>query len=266
MERLDVLLVKNNIFTSRQKAKESILRGEIYVDGIKIVKCSKKIKNDAKIVFKGDKPKYVSRGGEKLEKALKSFNIDLKDKICMDIGASTGGFTDCMLQNGAKKVWAIDVGSGQMNEKLKNDKRVINLEKTNIKHLKTQYINELIDFASIDVSFISLEKVVIHVLKFLKDDASVVALIKPQFEAGRCNIGKNGIVKKKQVHIEVIKNIRNFLEDIHNKVINLEYSPIRGGKGNIEYLIYFTKKDSQESILTDKKIKMTVEEAFSNLI
>lgn len=184
----------------------------------------------------------------------------------MDIGASTGGFTDCMLQNGAKKVWAIDVGSKQMDPKLREDKRVVNLEKVNIKYLKTEDISDSVDLASIDVFFISLEKIVTQVLKLLKDDASVVALIKPQFEAGRSNIGKHGIVKRKEVHIQVIENIKKFLEKIDAKIINLDYSPIKGSKGNIEYLIYFTKDNSKKSILDEDKIYLIVNEAFSNLM
>ena len=245
--RLDVLLVDKGIFSSRERARASIMAGEIFVNGVRVDKCGEKVKENAHIEFKGDQMPYVSRGGYKLEKAIKSFNINLKDKVCLDIGSSTGGFTDCMLQNGAKKVFSIDVGYGQFAWKLRIDKRVVCMERTNIRYVTPQQIGEYSDFASIDVSFISLKKVVPVVVNLLKDNGSIVALIKPQFEAGREKVGKKGVVREKSTHMEVISGIVTFLRENDLKIISLDYSPIKGPQGNIEYLIYFTKKDFNES-------------------
>lgn len=253
-ERLDIELVKRHLLSSREKAKNSIIKGEIYVNGIVVTKSSKKVSNEDKIEFRGEKLSYVSRGGLKLEKALESFNIDLNNKTCFDIGASTGGFTDCMLQHGAKKVWAIDVGTGQLNKKLKNDPRVVNLEKTNVRYLSPEKIQETGDFASIDVSFISLEKVIPSIVNLLNDKGEVVALIKPQFQAGKNRIGKHGVVKKKEVHIEVIREVTDFLISNNYKILDINYSPIKGPEGNIEYLIYFSKDISRINNVTDKNI------------
>ncbi|MBP2031481.1 23S rRNA (cytidine1920-2'-O)/16S rRNA (cytidine1409-2'-O)-methyltransferase [Clostridium algifaecis] len=247
-ERLDLLLVEKGIFESRHRAQASIMAGEIFVDGNRVDKCGEKIKISANIEFKGNKLPFVSRGGLKLEKAVNNFNIDLKEKTCLDIGASTGGFTDCMLQNGASKVYSIDVGYGQFAWKLRIDKRVVCMERTNIRYVKFEDIGEYADFASIDVSFISLKKVIPSALNLLKDDGKIMALIKPQFEAGREKVGKKGVVRDKSVHVEVIQGVVDFIQDNGVKIISLDYSPIKGPEGNIEYLIYFTKdKNFSES-------------------
>lgn len=240
-ERLDVLLVKKTIFESRERAQASIMAGEIFIDGFRVDKCGAKVKENAHIEFKGKKLPYVSRGGLKLERAIKQYNISLKGFACIDIGASTGGFTDCMLQNGASKVVAIDVGYGQFAWKLRIDSRVTCMERTNIRYVKKEDIGELCDFASIDVSFISLTMVIPTAIELLKQGGSIVALIKPQFEAGREKVGKKGVVRDKSVHEEVINKIVNLVKNNKLKIIGLDYSPIKGPEGNIEYLIYFTK-------------------------
>lgn len=240
-ERLDILLVQKGIFPSRERARASIMAGEIFVDGMRIDKCGEKVKKELPIEFKGNSLPYVSRGGLKLEKAIKSFNIRLQDNVCLDIGASTGGFTDCMLQNSASKVFAIDVGYGQFAWKLRIDPRVVCMERTNVRYVKEQDIGEHCDFASIDVSFISLTKVIPAVIDLLNEDGSVVALIKPQFEAGREKVGKKGVVKESSTHEEVIVKIANFVENLNLKIKGIDFSPIKGPEGNIEYLIYFTK-------------------------
>jgi len=266
-ERLDVLLVNKGIFESREKARASIMAGQIYVDGQKSDKAGAKVKVSAEIEFRGETLPYVSRGGLKLEKAIKNFSLDLKDKTCLDIGASTGGFTDCMLQNGAKKVFSIDVGYGQLAWKLRVDPRVVCIERTNVRYIKFEDIGEYGDFASIDVSFISLTTVMPAVLDVLNETASVVALIKPQFEAGREKVGKKGVVKEPSTHIEVITKIVNYVEAKNLNIIDLGYSPITGPEGNIEYLIYFTKAKlaDNESNFTRDKIEMVVKEAHGHL-
>ncbi|WP_035290189.1 TlyA family RNA methyltransferase [Clostridium sp. KNHs214] len=264
-ERLDVELVKRSLFSSREKGRESIIKGEIYVNGKKITKGSHKVSSEDNIEFMGEKMPFVSRGGLKLKKALESFKIDLCGKVCFDIGASTGGFTDCMLQNGAIKVWSVDVGTGQLDRRLKDDERVVNMEKTNIRYLTSEKINEDVHFASIDVSFISLEKVVPTVAKLLCNSGEVVALIKPQFEAGKGKVGKHGVIKKPSVHLEVIKRVINFLRAENLKIRGVDYSPIKGPEGNIEYLIYFTKDSSYVDNITDENIEMTVKLAHSCL-
>ncbi|WP_123053579.1 TlyA family RNA methyltransferase [Clostridium sp. JN-1] len=256
-ERLDILLVKKGIFTSRERAKASIMAGEIFVNNQRIDKCGQKVDENSNVEFKGKHMPFVSRGGLKLEKAIKNFNIDLSDKVCMDIGASTGGFTDCMLQNKAKKVYSIDVGYGQFAWKLRIDERVVCMERTNIRYVKPEDIGELTDFASIDVSFISLKKVIPVVLELLKENGEIMALIKPQFEAGREKVGKKGVVKEKSTHEEVVRDIVNFLDKYNVKIINLDYSPIKGPEGNIEYLIYFTKsKDFNQSFNDDEIVNI----------
>ena len=244
-KRLDVILVEKGFFQSREKAKAAIMAGEILVDGAIFDKPGMSVSEEAEIVYKGEKLPYVSRGGLKLEKALKSFNIDLNDAVCMDIGASTGGFTDCMLQNGAKKVYAIDVGYGQLDYSLRTDDRVINLEKCNFRYFEDNPENpvftEKASFASIDVSFISLKLIFPKCVEFLSDDGSVCALIKPQFEAGREQVGKNGIVKDEGVHREVIHNVLDYANQSGLSFGGLDYSPIQGAKGNIEYLVLLNK-------------------------
>lgn len=263
--RLDVILVQKGFFSSRERARASIMAGEIFVDGQRIDKCGEKIKEDANIEFRGDAMPYVSRGGLKLEKAIKSFNISLKDKVCMDIGASTGGFTDCMLQNGAKKVFSIDVGYGQFAWKLRNDPRVICMERTNARYLTYDDIKEYPDFASIDVSFISLKKIIPPIINLLGDKSEVVALIKPQFEAGREKVGKKGVVREASIHKEVIEEILNFIKNNNLKIKGLDYSPIKGPEGNIEYLVYFTKDSSYNENFDFNFIDVIVNSSHENL-
>lgn len=239
--RLDVLVYNKKIANSREKAREYIIDGKIYVNNVKEVKCGKKFDEDALVEFKGEVMPYVSRGGLKLEKALKTFSIDLQEKVCLDIGASTGGFTDCMLKHKAKKIYAIDVGTNQLVEDLRRNSRVVSMENTNVRYLSFEDIGEYCDFASIDVSFISLKKVIPSVVNLLKDDGICVALIKPQFEVGIGKVNKKGVVKKSDIHKDVITKIVEFLKEIGLKIINLDYSPIKGPNGNIEYLIEFTK-------------------------
>lgn len=240
-ERLDILLVRNGLATSRELAKAYIMAGDVYVDGVKEDKAGTKIDVNAKLEVHGKEMKYVSRGGYKLEKAMNSFSITLEDKVCLDIGASTGGFTDCMLQNGASKVYAIDVGYGQFAWKLRNDERVVCLEKTNVRYVTENEVPDKADFASIDVSFISLTKVLEPVLNIMNEKAQLVCLIKPQFEAGREKVGKKGVVREKSVHKEVIIKIIDFSLSIGMNVIDLSYSPIKGPEGNIEYLIFIDR-------------------------
>ena len=240
-ERLDVLLVKNNIAPSREKAKAMIMEGLVYVDGSKEDKAGSLFKETAQIEYRGKKLKYVSRGGLKLERALEVFPIDLKDRICMDIGASTGGFTDCMLQNGASRVYAIDVGYGQLDFKLRQDERVICMEKTNFRFLKADDLSERPDFASVDVSFISLNLILPVAYEILEERAEMVCLIKPQFEAGREKVGKKGVVRDPKIHEEVISNCLGYAKDAGFAVRGLDYSPIKGPEGNIEYLMYLAK-------------------------
>lgn len=237
-ERLDVLLVNRNLARSREKAKAIIMSGIVFVDGQKEDKAGTTFEDTAVIEVRGSTLKYVSRGGLKLEKALTHFGVELQDKICMDVGASTGGFTDCMLQNGAVKVYAVDVGHGQLDWKLRNDERVVCMEKTNIRYVTGEHVPDRIQFASIDVSFISLTKVLGPVKALLTDDGQVVCLIKPQFEAGREKVGRKGVVREKSTHLEVIEAVMVFARSIGFEILNLEYSPIKGPEGNIEYLLY----------------------------
>lgn len=240
-ERIDVLLVEKGFFESREKAKASIMAGVVYANEQKVDKAGEEVSVDAKLEVRENICPYVSRGGLKLEKAVKFFGVNLKDKVCMDIGASTGGFTDCMLQNGAKKVFSVDVGYGQFAWKLRQDERVVCMERTNIRYVTDEQIGEKLDFASIDVSFISLTKVLPVAFNLLKDNGEVVALIKPQFEAGREQVGKKGVVRDSNVHKEVIEKIIAFSESIGFCVKNLSFSPIKGPEGNIEFLLYLGK-------------------------
>lgn len=264
-ERLDILLVKRGIFTSREQAKANIMAGKIFVEGQKIDKCGENIKENAEIKFKGEKLPYVSRGGLKLEKAINRFGISLKGKVCFDIGASTGGFTDCMLQSGASKVFAIDVGYGQFAWKLRTDERVVCMERTNIRYVTFDDIGEYGDFASIDVSFISLSKVIMPVMNLLKEDGEIIALIKPQFEAGREKVGKKGVVREAKTHIEVINTVAAFIKKENFKILALDYSPIKGPEGNIEYLIYFTKNSNKEENFKDEDVENIVKNAHEGL-
>ncbi len=237
-ERLDILLVNRALASSREKAKAIIMSGIVYVDGQKEDKAGSMFEETAVIEVRGTTLKYVSRGGLKLEKAMNNFGIALEGKVCMDVGSSTGGFTDCMLQNGAVKVYAVDVGHGQLDWKLRNDERVVCMEKTNIRYVKPEDIADKIRFSSIDVSFISLTKVLGPVKELLTDDGQVVALIKPQFEAGREKVGKKGVVREKSTHLEVIRQVIAFAVSLGFEVLNLDFSPIKGPEGNIEYLLY----------------------------
>ncbi|WP_313525989.1 TlyA family RNA methyltransferase [Anaerotignum sp.] len=256
-ERLDVLLVERNLATSRELAKAYIMAGNVYVDGMKEDKAGTKILVTADIEVKGPQMKYVSRGGYKLEKAIDEFGISLEGKVCLDIGASTGGFTDCMLQNGAVKVYAIDVGYGQFAWKLRTDERVVCLEKTNVRYVTEEQVPDKGHFASIDVSFISLTKVLPAVLGVLGEEGQLVCLIKPQFEAGREKVGKKGVVKDIAVHKEVIEKIVNYAIEQKIGILGLSFSPIKGPEGNIEYLIYLDKK--QEG-LTFAEVALLVDE------
>lgn len=237
-ERLDVLMVQRSLAESREKAKALIMSGIVYVNGQKEDKAGTSFDDMAQIEVRGSTLKYVSRGGLKLEKAMSHFGVELEGKVCMDVGASTGGFTDCMLQNGAVKVYSVDVGHGQLAWKLRNDDRVVCMEKTNIRYVTPEDIGDRIRFASIDVSFISLTKVLGPVKALLTEDGQVVCLIKPQFEAGREKVGKKGVVREKSVHLEVIRMVIQYALSIGFEVLNLEYSPIKGPEGNIEYLLY----------------------------
>lgn len=237
-ERLDVLLVKKNLAESREKAKAVIMAGIVYVDDQKEDKAGSMFEETAKIEVRGSTLKYVSRGGLKLEKAMTHFGVTLDQKICMDVGASTGGFTDCMLQNGAVKVYSVDVGHGQLAWKLRNDPRVVCMEKTNIRYVTPEEIPDRIQFVSIDVSFISLTKVLGPVKALMEPDGQVVCLIKPQFEAGREKVGKRGVVRERSVHLEVIRMVAAFAGSIGFEALHLEFSPIKGPEGNIEYLLH----------------------------
>ena len=252
-ERLDVLLVAKQLAPSREMAKAFIMAGKVYVDGVKEDKAGTKVSCLAEIEVRETAMKYVSRGGYKLEKAMNEFGIVLSEKVCLDVGASTGGFTDCMLQNGAALVYAIDVGYGQFAWKLRNDPRVICLEKTNVRYITNEQITTVGDFASIDVSFISLTKVLPAVISVLGESGQLVCLIKPQFEAGREKVGKKGVVKDKAVHRDVIIKIVDFAFEQNLGIINISFSPIKGPEGNIEYLIYLDKHNQG----------MTKEEAYT---
>lgn len=240
-ERLDVLLVSRGLAESREKAKAIIMSGNVYVDGQKEDKAGSNFPAEAVIEVRGNTLKYVSRGGLKLEKAMENFDVTLVGKICMDVGSSTGGFTDCMLQNGAVKVYAVDVGHGQLAWKLRNDERVVCMEKTNIRYVTPEDVADKINFSSIDVSFISLTKVLGPVKELLSDDGQIVCLIKPQFEAGREKVGKHGVVRDSAVHLEVIEKVIDFAISIGFEVLNLEFSPVKGPEGNIEYLLHLQK-------------------------
>ena len=265
-ERLDVLLVNRNLAESREKAKAIIMSGIVYVDGQKEDKAGTMFEDTVSVEVRGHTLAYVSRGGLKLEKAMAHFGVTLNGKICMDVGASTGGFTDCMLQNGAVKVYSVDVGHGQLAWKLRNDERVVCMEKTNIRYVTPEDIPDRIQFASIDVSFISLTKVLGPVKELLTEDGQIVCLIKPQFEAGREKVGKKGVVREKSTHLEVIESVIAFAKSIGFGIRNLEFSPIKGPEGNIEYLLYL----QNDPELADEKgveidPKAIVEEAHNTL-
>ena len=247
-ERLDVLLVKRNLAASREKAKAIIMSGIVYVDGQKEDKAGTTFPEEATIEVRGHTLPYVSRGGLKLEKAIKNFDVSVEGKVCTDVGSSTGGFTDCMLQNGAVKVFAIDVGRGQLDWKLRQDPRVVPVQ-----------------FSSIDVSFISLTKVLLPIRNYLTEDGQIVALIKPQFEAGREKVGKKGVVREKSTHIEVIHKVIDYAMSIGFEVLNLEFSPIKGPEGNIEYLVHLQKCEATDRISPEIDVEKTVDQSFATL-
>lgn len=256
-ERLDVILVNQGYADSREKAKAVIMSGNVYVNGQKEDKAGTAF-DPAKIRLevRGSTLRYVSRGGLKLEKAMEKWEFALNDKVCMDIGASTGGFTDCMLQNGARKVYSVDVGRGQLAWKLRQDERVVCMEQTNFRYMVREDIQEELDFASVDVSFISLTKILIPARRLLKEGGEMVCLIKPQFEAGRDKVGKNGVVREPETHREVIAKIVDYADSIGFSVLHLEYSPIKGPEGNIEYLLHLRKEREPEpevSALTEQE-------------
>lgn len=262
-ERLDVLLVQRGLAPSREKAKVMIMEGNVFVAGQREDKAGTSFDEKVEIEVRGNTLKYVSRGGLKLEKAMANFGISLENKICMDIGASTGGFTDCMLQNGAKKVYSVDVGYGQFAWKLRQDERVVCMEKTNIRYVTPEDIDDVLDFASVDVSFISLTKVLPAAKELLTEHGEMVCLIKPQFEAGKEKVGKKGVVRDPKVHEEVIEKVISFAQEIGFGIKNLEFSPIKGPEGNIEYLVYIQKgMESQEEPVD---VKAVVTKAHSTL-
>ena len=259
--RLDVLLHESGLCESREKAKALIMAGQVYIDNVKCDKAGEQVLRTKKPEIRGETLKYVSRGGLKLEKALSEFPIDLSGKVCMDIGASTGGFTDCMLQNGAKKVFAVDVGYGQFAWKLRSDERVVNMERTNIRNVTEEQIGEKLDFASVDVSFISLKHVLPVAKKLLKDGGEMVCLIKPQFEAGREKVGKKGVVRDIAVHYEVVENIISLAKGEGFYPAGLDYSPIKGPEGNIEYIIHLKTVETECEI----DVKKVVDSSHENL-
>lgn len=263
-KRLDVLLTEQGVFPSREQAKNAVAEGKIFVNGKVVTKPGQPVPEDAKIEFRGERMPFVSRGGWKLDKALRVFPIDLRGKITMDIGASTGGFTDCMLQNGAQKVYSVDVGTDQLDAKLRADPRVVNMEQTNIRNVTAEEFPERLDFFSVDVSFISLCLVLPAAVPLLKEDGEAVCLIKPQFEAGRNNIGKKGVVRDRKVQEEVVNKICRFANELGCSVRGLDFSPIKGPEGNIEFLLYLRKlPHGVENIIFDAK--KTVQNAYANL-
>jgi 23S rRNA (cytidine1920-2'-O)/16S rRNA (cytidine1409-2'-O)-methyltransferase len=264
-ERLDQLLVCKGLVNSREKGKALIMAGQVYVNQVRVEKPGTQIKITDSIEIKGKNHVYVSRGGLKLEKALATFSIDLNEKVVLDIGASTGGFTHCALLKGASKVYAVDVGYGQLDWSLRQDSRVVNLERVNARYLTHEQINEKVDIITIDVSFISLEKILPTIKGFLKETGLILALVKPQFEAGRENVGKKGVVRDKKVHIAVVENIIEFCRNIELEPLGLDYSPVKGPEGNIEFLLLL--KDGKEAFALDwtSEAANMVEEAYEKL-
>ncbi|MBR3458300.1 MAG: TlyA family RNA methyltransferase [Selenomonadaceae bacterium] len=264
-KRLDMLLVERGLVASRERAKRVIMAGQVLVDGQKVDKAGTTVKGDANLRLLGEDLPYVSRGGLKLAKAMQEFGLELQGKVTADIGASTGGFTDCMLQNGARKVYAIDVGYGQLAWKLRTDERVVNMERTNIRHVTPELLDDAVDFASIDVAFISLGKVLPAVKALLKPSGEIVALIKPQFEAGREHVGKKGVVRDPAVHEEVISHVVGFCREDHMVPMDLTYSPVKGPEGNIEYLLRISLDRGQEDRVPQERISQVVKDAHHAL-
>ena len=264
-ERLDALLVKRNLVQSRERAKTTIMAGLVLVDGQKVDKAGTMVKPEAEIRVLGNTLPYVSRGGLKLEKAIREFGVSLRGKVAADIGASTGGFTDCMLQNGAVKVFAIDVGYGQLAWSLRTDERVVNMERTNVRNVTAEQLGQPVDLASIDVAFISLEKVLPSVREMLQPEGEIVALIKPQFEAGREKVGKKGVVREPSVHEEVIFRVLALARQMELTPKALTYSPVKGPEGNIEYLVWLAKGASAADGVTDELVVSVVSQAHGAL-
>ncbi len=263
-QRLDVILVNKGYAPSREKAKAIIMAGNVFVKGNREDKAGSQFEEEGlELLVKNTEQKYVSRGGFKLEKAMNEFSIKLDGYVCMDIGASTGGFTDCMLKCGAVKVYAIDVGHGQLDWKLRNDERVVCMEKTNFRYVKPEDIGEGVDFASVDVSFISLDKILPAARDIIKDNGYMVCLIKPQFEAGREKVGKKGVVRDKSVHIEVIEKVLNIVSENGFSARGLTYSPIKGPEGNIEYLVYIEKSSKPSEVFDIKGLVELSHEGLS---
>ncbi|MBP3603256.1 MAG: TlyA family RNA methyltransferase [Lachnospiraceae bacterium] len=264
-ERLDVILVQEGYAASREKAKAIIMSGNVFVDGQREDKAGTTFDlTKVKLEVRGSTMPYVSRGGLKLEKAMKHFDLSLTEKVCMDIGASTGGFTDCMLQNGAKKVYSVDVGHGQLDWKLRCDERVVCMEKTNFRYMVPGDIEDVLDFASVDVSFISLTKILIPARALLRAGGEMVCLIKPQFEAGKEKVGKKGVVREPEIHVEVIRKVIDFADYIGFDILHLDFSPIKGPEGNIEYLVHLSKND--EKTLSTAEITESAAEEELKLI
>lgn len=261
--RLDIAVFERGLSESRAKAGALIMAGQVYVNDQKATKAGLTVKESDKIEVRGEKMPFVSRGGYKLDKAVKAFDLHLQDCVCMDIGASTGGFTDCMLQNGARKVYAVDVGYGQLAWKLRTDARVINMERTNFRYLTPDDIAEFLDFASVDVSFISLKIILPVLYTLLRDGGEAVCLIKPQFEAGKENVGKKGVVRDPAVHEEVVRSVTQFAYKTGFSVLHLSFSPIKGPEGNIEYLLHIKKEP--ENIFTDTDISALITESHNTL-
>lgn len=264
-ERIDTLLVNKKVVDTREKAKKYIMAGLVYINDERIEKPGTKVPIESNIVVKGNPIPYVSRGGLKLEKALNTFSLQIKDKVAFDVGASTGGFTDCMLKNGVKKVYAIDVGYGQLDWKLQNDKRVVVMDRTNVRYLEKEEIEELADLVSIDVSFISLKLVLPKIRELTTEDVDIIALIKPQFEAGREKVGKKGVVRDMKVHKEVIKEIYDFCLSIGLNFANLTFSPVKGAEGNREYLAHIVKDNKINVFDIYKQIEHVVNESHEEL-
>lgn len=255
-KRLDCCLVEEGLCQSREMAKSLIMEGKVYVNNQKSDKPGTMVSEKDTVELRGETLRYVSRGGLKLEKAVKVFGIELSEKVCMDIGASTGGFTDCMLQNGAKRVFSVDVGYGQLAWKLRNDERVVNMERTNIRFVTEEQIGVLLDFVSVDVAFISLKLVLPVAYSLMRGGGRIVALIKPQFEAGREKVGKKGVVRDIGVHKEVVKTVVSFAQELGFDVKGIDFSPIRGPEGNIEYLMYAEKCEAEKKDFSDEIDKM----------
>ncbi|MFW5786734.1 MAG: TlyA family RNA methyltransferase [Halanaerobiales bacterium] len=266
-ERLDILLAKKELYSSRSKAKRAIMAGKVFVNGQKIDKAGTRIEEDSEIEIKGRKIPYVSRGGLKLEKALKVFNINPENRKVIDIGASTGGFTDCLLQKGAKKVYAVDVGYGQIAWKLRKDERVEVIERTNFRYLTPEDLPVEVSLIVTDVSFISLKLIIPPALKFMKKDGEFIGLVKPQFEAGKNKVGKNGVIKDPRIHGEVLKEISQFCNNMGVQLKGIDYSPIKGASSqNIEFLIYFQKNNKENNMIEwQKKITRTIRTAHRKL-